>query len=74
MKGYGRQNRHKETYRATEYTINYLPMIRIDMVVTDEILDQAVKVLSQSAATGSSAEGRILVSEVKEAACVLAAC
>ena len=72
MKGFGRQNRHKETYRSQEYTVNFLPMIKIDLVVADEILDQAVKVVLQSAKTGGSGEGKVLISEVKAAVCAFA--
>jgi nitrogen regulatory protein P-II 1 len=45
VRGFGRQNRHKETYRCKEYTINFLPMIKIDLVVADPTVEQAVKVL-----------------------------
>lgn len=72
VKGFGRQNRHKETYRSKEYTINFLPMIKIDLVVADETLEQVVKVVVQSAKTGSSGDGKILVSDVKEAAYAMA--
>jgi nitrogen regulatory protein P-II 1 len=72
VKGFGRQNRHIETYRSKEYTINFLPMVRIDLVVADESLEQVVKVVVQSAKTGSSGDGKILISDVKEAVYALA--
>jgi nitrogen regulatory protein P-II 1 len=72
VKGFGRQNRHKETYRSKEYTINFLPMIKIDLVVADENLERVVKVVIQSARRGSSGDGKILISDVKEAAYALA--
>jgi nitrogen regulatory protein P-II 1 len=72
VKGYGRRNRHKETYRSNEYTINYLPMAKIDLVVADQDLEQVVKAVIQAAKTGSSNDGKILVSDVKEAAYALA--
>jgi len=72
VKGFGRQNRHKETYRSQEYTVNFLPMIKLDLVVADEILDQAVTVVVQAAKTGSSGDGKVLISEVTEAACAMA--
>jgi len=72
VKGFGRQNRHKETYRSQEYTVNFLPMIKLDLVVADEILEQAVKVVAQAAKPGASGEGKVLISEVKEALCALA--
>jgi nitrogen regulatory protein P-II 1 len=68
VKGFGRQNRHKESYRSQEYVINFLPMIKIDLVVADQILEPTVKVFMHSAKTGSSGEGKVLISEVQEAA------
>jgi nitrogen regulatory protein P-II 1 len=70
--GFGRQNRHNEIYRGKEYTVNYLPMVRIDLVVEDQILDQAVKVIIQSAKTGTMGDGKVLISDVKEAVYALA--
>jgi len=72
VKGFGRQNRHKETYRSKEYTIHFLPMIKIDFVVADQNLEQVVKVVTQSAKTGSGGDGKILISDVKEAVYALA--
>jgi nitrogen regulatory protein P-II 1 len=72
VKGFGRQHRHKETYRARDYIINYLPMVKIDLVVADENVDQAVKVVIQSAKTGPSDDSKILICDVKEAAYTLA--
>jgi nitrogen regulatory protein P-II 1 len=68
VKGFGRQNRHKESYRTQEYVINFLPMIKIDLVVADQILAQTVKVFMPSAKAGSRGEGKVLISEVQEAA------
>ena len=53
VRGFGRQNRHNEIYRGKEYTVNHLPMARIDLVVEDQILNRAVKVIIQAAKTGS---------------------
>jgi nitrogen regulatory protein P-II 1 len=72
VRGFGRQNRHQETYRCKEYTINFLPMIKIDLVVADPTVEQAVKVLIQLAKPGSSGDGKVLISDVKEAAYALA--
>jgi len=71
VRGFGRQNRHTETYRSKEYTVNFLPMIKIDMVVADQNVEQAVKVIIQSAKTGSGGDGKVLISDVKEAAYAL---
>jgi len=72
VRGFGRQNRHKESYRGKEYTVNFLPMVKIDFVVVDERVEQAVKVIIQSAKTGSGGDGKVLISDVKEAAYALA--
>ena len=68
VKGFGRENRHKESYRSKEYVINYLPKIRIDLVVDDPFLEPAVKVFRQFAKSGSPSGDRILISEVQAAA------
>ena len=65
VRGFGRQNRHKETYRCKEYTINFLPMVKIDLVVADECLEQVAKAIIQTAKTGSSG-GKVLISDVKK--------
>lgn len=72
VRGFDRKNRHKETYRSKEYTINFLPMIKIDLVVVEEKVEQALKVILQAAKTGSSNESKVLISEVREAAYELA--
>ena len=72
VRGFGRQHRHNEIYRGKEYTVNHLPMVRIDLVVEDQLLDQAVKVIVQSTKTGVVGEGKVLISEVTEAAYALA--
>ena len=72
MKGFGRQNRHQETYRCKEYTVNFLQMIKIDFVVADEKVEQAVKVIIQAAKTESGGAGKVLISDVTEADYALA--
>jgi nitrogen regulatory protein PII len=72
VRGFDRRNRHKETYRSQEYTINFLPMIKIDLVVVEENVKQALNVIIQAAKTGSRSEHKVLISDVKEAACELA--
>jgi nitrogen regulatory protein PII len=67
VKGFSRQNRHREIYRGQEHTINFLPMAKIDLVVADQNADAAVKVLIRSARTGATGDGKVLISDVKEA-------
>lgn len=71
VKGFGRQNRHTETYRSGEYTLDFLPRLRIDFVVDDQSAESAVNVLIKSARTGKTGDDKILISEVQEAGCVL---
>jgi len=72
VRGFGRQNRHKETYRCKEYTVNFLPMIKIDLIVPDQNVDEAAKLIIQSAKTDTNGDGKVLISDVKEAAYALA--
>jgi nitrogen regulatory protein P-II 1 len=72
VKGFGRQNRHTESYRGSEYTVDFLPKIRIDFVVPDENAEQAVKVIIESAKAGKTGNAKVLISDVEEVGCVLA--
>jgi nitrogen regulatory protein P-II 1 len=72
VKGFGRQNRHTETYRGSEYTVNFLPKVKIDLVVVDQNAEQAVKIIIKSAQTGKIGDDRIFISDVEEAGCALA--
>ena len=72
VKGFGRQNRHTETYRSSEYTLDFLPKLRIDLVVGDQNAERAVNAIIKSARTGKMGDDKILISEVKEAGCALA--
>lgn len=72
VKGFGRQNRHTETYRGSEYTVNFLPKVKIDLVVVDQNAEQAVKIIIKSAQTGKMGGDRIFISDVEEAGCALA--
>ena len=72
VKGFGRQNRHIETYRGSEYTVDFLPKIRIDFVVLDENAEQAVRVIVESAKAGKTGNAKVLISDVEEAGCLVA--
>jgi nitrogen regulatory protein P-II 1 len=67
VRGFGRQNRHTETYRGSKYVVDFLPKIKIDVVVVDQNLEQAVKVIVQTAKTGKIGEDKVLISNVEEA-------
>jgi nitrogen regulatory protein P-II 1 len=72
VKGFGRQNRHTETYRSGEYTLDFLPKLRIDLVVGDQNAERAVNAIIKSAGTGKMGDDKVLISDVKEAGCALA--
>jgi len=67
VKGFGRQKGHTEIYRGSEYTVDFLPKIKIELVVTDQQLDKAVDVITKSAKTGKIGDGKIFVSAVEQA-------
>ncbi len=71
VKGFGRQNRHTETYRSGEYTLDFLPKLRIDLVVGDQNAERAVNAIIKSAGTGKMGDDKVLISDVKEAGCAL---
>jgi nitrogen regulatory protein PII len=67
VKGFGRQKGHKELYRGAEYVIDFVPKMRIETVVRDDIVDQVIEAISRSAQTGKVGDGKIFVLEVQEA-------
>jgi nitrogen regulatory protein PII len=66
-KGFGRQRGHTELYRGAEYVVDFLPKIRVDVVVDDELVDQAIEVITNSAHTGKIGDGKIFVQPVEQA-------
>ena len=72
VKGFGRQNRHTESYRSGEYTLDFLPKLKIDFVVVDQNAERAVNAIIKSARTGKMGDGKVLISDVREAGCALA--
>jgi len=67
VKGFGRQKGHAELYRGSEYTIEFLPKLKIEIVVTDDVVDAAVEAILQAANTGKIGDGKIFVIPVEEA-------
>jgi nitrogen regulatory protein P-II 2 len=67
VKGYGRQKGHTEIYRGTEYAVNFLPKLRIDVVVTDEMADEVISTITNVARTGQIGDGKIFTSNVEKA-------
>ena len=64
VKGYGRQRGHKEIYRGLEYNIFFLPKIQIEVVLEEQLLDEAVKVILENARTGHIGDGKIFIMDV----------
>lgn len=67
VKGFGRQKGHSEIYRGTEYTVDFLPKIKFEMVVADDRAQRAVEAILGAAKTGKIGDGKIFVTEVDEA-------
>ena len=67
VKGFGRQKGHTEIYRGSEYTVDFIPKIKIEIVITDEKLDEAVEAIVKTAKTGKIGDGKVFVSTIDEA-------
>ena len=67
VKGFGRQKGHTEIYRGSEYTVDFLPKIKLELVVADPSAERAVDVIVKSAKTGKIGDGKVFVSNVEEA-------
>jgi nitrogen regulatory protein P-II 1 len=67
VKGFGRQKGHTEIYRGSEYTVDFLPKIKIELVLSDEKLDEAIDAIVKTAKTGKIGDGKVFVSAVEEA-------
>ena len=66
VKGYGRQQGHSELYRGAEYVVDFLPKIRIDVVVADENVDKVIETIVNAAKTGKIGDGKIFVTNVEK--------
>lgn len=66
VKGFGRQKGHTELYRGTEYKIDFLPKIKLELVVAEDDLEKAVNVIIEAAQTGSIGDGKIFISALEE--------
>ncbi len=67
VKGFGRQKGHKELYRGAEYVVEFLPKVRLEIVVSDDKAEAVVKAITDSASTGRIGDGKIFVSAIEEA-------
>jgi nitrogen regulatory protein PII len=66
VRGYGRQKGHTETYRGSEYQIEFIPKIKIEIVVDDILLDKVIDAILRTAKTGQVGDGKIFISDVQE--------
>jgi nitrogen regulatory protein PII len=67
VKGFGRQKGHTEIYRGSEYTVDFLPKVKIEIVVADEIVGKTVDAIVKSAKTGKIGDGKVFVLPIEEA-------
>jgi nitrogen regulatory protein PII len=67
VKGFGRQKGHTEIYRGSEYTVDFLPKIKIEVVLVDNVVDSAVEAIVKAAKTGKIGDGKVFVSAVDNA-------
>jgi len=67
VKGFGRQKGHTEIYRGSEYTVDFLPKVKLELVLPDERVDGAVAAIVKAAKTGKIGDGKVFVSNVEEA-------
>ena len=66
-KGFGRQKGHTELYRGAEYVVDFLPKVKLELVLNDNIVEKAIEAIISSAKTGRIGDGKIFVSNVEEA-------
>src|ERR1700761_7460333 len=66
-KGFGRQKGHTELYRGAEYVVDFLPKVKIEVVMEDSMVERAVEAIQQSAHTGRIGDGKIFISSIEEA-------
>jgi nitrogen regulatory protein P-II 1 len=66
VRGFGRQRGHTETYRGTEYTVDYVPKVKVEVVADDANVDKVLNAIINAARTGQVGDGKIFVSELKE--------
>ncbi|MER2554418.1 MAG: P-II family nitrogen regulator [Thauera sp.] len=67
VKGFGRQKGHTELYRGAEYVVDFLPKVKVEAAISDDILDQAIEAIEKSASTGKIGDGKIFVFELEQA-------
>ena len=66
VKGFGRQKGHTELYRGAEYVVDFLPKLKLEIAIPDELLEQAVEAIAQTARTGKVGDGKVFVAELEQ--------
>jgi nitrogen regulatory protein P-II 2 len=66
VKGFGRQKGHTELYRGAEYIVDFLPKIKVEVAVTDDLVERVVEAIVQSASTGKIGDGKVFVTKLEE--------
>ncbi len=66
VKGFGRQKGHTELYRGAEYVVDFLPKVKVEAAVRDDLLDQVIEAIEKSASTGKIGDGKIFVFDVEQ--------
>jgi len=67
VKGFGRQKGHTELYRGAEYVVDFLPKVKIELAVPDDLLDRAIEAITHAAKTGKIGDGKIFVYDLEQA-------
>lgn len=67
VKGFGRQKGHKELYRGSEYTVDFLPKVKIELVLPDDMVEKTVEAIIEAAKTGNIGDGKIFVYDIGQA-------
>lgn len=66
VKGFGRQKGHTELYRGAEYVVDFLPKLKIEVALTDDLLERAIEAVTEAARTGKVGDGKIFVSDLEQ--------
>jgi len=66
VKGFGRQKGHTELYRGAEYVVDFIPKIKVEIIVPDSVSDEAIRIIEKTARTGKIGDGKIFVSHVED--------
>jgi nitrogen regulatory protein P-II 2 len=67
VKGFGRQKGHTELYRGAEYVVDFLPKVKLEVAIDDDLIDQVIEAIEKSAATGKIGDGKIFVTNLEQA-------